>query len=80
MHTHAQILKGSGDGVCTRDYWVLGFVHRPVFWRTLKNTTFRKLDLLPSSEERVGPLERPNLNHWTIYVGVTTATYTVRRD
>jgi hypothetical protein len=38
-----------------------------------KNTTFRKLDLFPSSDEgggedtySVGPLrERANLNHWT---------------
>jgi hypothetical protein len=37
-----------------------------------KNTTFRKLDLFPSSGEgggedtySVGPLERTNLNHWT---------------
>jgi hypothetical protein len=30
------------------------FVHRPVFRRTLKNTTFRKLDLFPSSGEGVG--------------------------
>jgi hypothetical protein len=34
-----------------------------------RNTTFRKLDLLPSSDERektptlLGPLERTNLNH-----------------
>jgi hypothetical protein len=36
-----------------------------------KNTTFRKLDLFPSSGEggekiltQLGPLERANLNHW----------------
>jgi hypothetical protein len=36
-----------------------------------RNTTFRKLDLLLSSDERgektptqLGPLERANLNHW----------------
>jgi hypothetical protein len=45
-----------------------GLFHRPVFYR-LENTTFRKLDLLPSSGERgektptqLGPLERANLN------------------
>jgi hypothetical protein len=38
-----------------------------------KNTTFRKLDLFPSSGEggektptQLGPLERANLNHWTM--------------
>jgi hypothetical protein len=38
----------------------------------LENTTFRKLDLFPSSGEgggedttQLGPLERANLNHWT---------------
>jgi hypothetical protein len=37
----------------------------------LENTTFRELDLFPSSyEERetstmLGPIERANLNHWT---------------
>jgi hypothetical protein len=37
-----------------------------------KNTTFRNLDLFPSSGEggekiptQLGPLERANLNHWT---------------
>jgi hypothetical protein len=44
----------------------LDFFHRPVFQ---KNTTFRKLDLFPSSGEggekaltQLGPLERANLN------------------
>jgi hypothetical protein len=32
----------------TRNYWVLDFLHRPVFWE-LENTTFRKLHLFPSS-------------------------------
>jgi hypothetical protein len=42
------------------------FVHHPVF-EELDNTTFRKLDLFPSSGERgetptqLGPLERANL-------------------
>jgi hypothetical protein len=46
----------------------LDFFHRPVFQ---KNTTFRKLDLFPSSGEggqktptQLGPSERANLNHW----------------
>jgi hypothetical protein len=45
---------------------VLDFVHRPIFWK-LENTTFRKLDLFPSSGERektptrLGPLESANL-------------------
>jgi hypothetical protein len=29
--------------------WALDFVHRPVFYK-LENTTFRKMDLFPSSE------------------------------
>jgi hypothetical protein len=28
-----------------------GFVHRPVFWKTVENITFGKLDLFPSSGE-----------------------------
>jgi hypothetical protein len=48
----------------------LDFVHRQVFYK-LENTTFRKLDVFPSSGEgekiptQLGPLERANLNHWT---------------
>jgi hypothetical protein len=30
------------------DFW--SFVHRPVFWK-LESTTFRKLDLIPSTGE-----------------------------
>jgi hypothetical protein len=53
------------------------FVHRPVFQK-LENTTFRKLDLFPSSGDGetpalLGPLERANLNHWTTHVIFTTA-------
>jgi hypothetical protein len=40
-----------------------------------KNTTFRKLDLFPSSGEggektptQLGPLERANLNHWSVNI------------
>jgi hypothetical protein len=40
-----------------------------------RNTTFRKLDLFPLSGEvgektpaHLGPLEKANLNHWTIFV------------
>jgi hypothetical protein len=56
----------------TQNYWVFDFFQRPVFWR-LEHTTFRKLDLFPSSGEggrghllswELGPLERANLNHW----------------
>jgi hypothetical protein len=32
----------------------LDFVHSPVFWRILQNTTFRKLHLFPSSGEGLG--------------------------
>jgi hypothetical protein len=48
----------------------LDFVHRPVFYK-LENTTFRQLDLFPSSGEGLrktfsllGLLETTNLNHW----------------
>jgi hypothetical protein len=50
----------------------LDFVHRLVFYK-VGNTTFRKLDLFPSSGEvgkvptQVGPLERANLNHSFTY-------------
>jgi hypothetical protein len=37
------------NGMC-RNYWVFGLGHRPVFYK-LENTTFRKLDLFPSSGE-----------------------------
>jgi hypothetical protein len=46
----------------------LDFTHRLM---CIKKTTFRKLDLFPSSGEikvasaLLGPLERVNLNHWT---------------
>jgi hypothetical protein len=57
----------------------LDFLHRPVFQR-LENTTFRKLDLFPSSgvgggktPTQLGLLDRANLNHWTYPVRFTTA-------
>jgi hypothetical protein len=42
------------------------FIHRPVFYK-LENTTFRKLDLFPSSDEEetpilLGPLETASLD------------------
>jgi hypothetical protein len=51
----------------------LGFVHCLVFYKTITNTTFRKLDLIPSSDDgwethsMVGHLERANLSHCTTY-------------
>jgi hypothetical protein len=46
--------KGSDDGVYnTKNYWVLDFVHHPVFYK-LENTTFRKLDLFPPSGKGEG--------------------------
>jgi hypothetical protein len=44
------VLKGSDDGAYHRINGFLDFFHRPVFYR-LENTTFRKLDLFPSSGE-----------------------------
>jgi hypothetical protein len=45
----------------TRDYWVFGLCPSSGI---LKNTTFRKLGLFPSSGEGLGDLERPNPNQW----------------
>jgi hypothetical protein len=40
--------------------------------KTVKNTTFRKLDLFPSSGEgkptHLGPLETSSLSHWTVFL------------
>jgi hypothetical protein len=50
----------------------LGFVRCPEF-SILENTTFRKLDLFPSSGEGreiptlLGSLERANLNHMSVF-------------
>jgi hypothetical protein len=51
------------------DFWTLSIVRKS---KKLDNTTFRKLDLLPSSGEGgrgtptlLGPLDRANFNHWT---------------
>jgi hypothetical protein len=54
----------------TRDFWVFGLGPSSAI---LKNTTFRKLDLFPSSGKGVGDtplgqLERANFNHWTTYI------------
>jgi hypothetical protein len=63
------ILKSSDDGVLLHFkescFWTLSIVQC-----FLKNTTFRKLDLFPSSGKikvaptLLGPLERASLNHW----------------
>jgi hypothetical protein len=61
---------GSDDGVQHAEllsFWTLSIVQ---YSKKLKNTTFRKLDLFPSSgrggtPNQLGPLERANLNHWT---------------
>jgi phage terminase large subunit-like protein len=58
----------------TQNYWVLGLFPSA----GIENTTFRKLDLFPSSDEgggedtySVGPLKRANLNHWFVCVTET---------
>jgi hypothetical protein len=54
---------------CTLKNLFLDFFHRLMF---LKNITFRKLDLFPSSGKimvvrtLLGPLERASLNHWAL--------------
>jgi hypothetical protein len=53
---------------CAWKNYFLNFVHRLMF---LRNTTFRKLDMFPSSGKMMGAptvldtLERTNLNHWS---------------
>jgi hypothetical protein len=63
------ILKGTDNGVLhlkKSGFWTL-----PIVQCFLKNATFRKLDLFPSSGKimavptLLGPFERANLNHWT---------------
>jgi hypothetical protein len=65
------ILMGSDDGVYHSEllsFWTLSMVH---YSKKLENTTFRKLNLFPSSgrgggaPSQLGRLERANLNHWT---------------
>jgi hypothetical protein len=57
----------------TQNYWVFGLFLSGI----LENTTFRKMDLFPFSDEgggevtQLGPLERANLNHWTTSVRFT---------
>jgi hypothetical protein len=55
----------------TQNYWVFGLFPLSGVLGS-RYTTFRKLDLFPSSGEgggedtsQLGPLERTNLNHWT---------------
>jgi hypothetical protein len=52
------------------DFWVFGLCPSFCILNNAKNTTFRELDLFPSSGEAVGdtkrdPLERASPNHWT---------------
>jgi hypothetical protein len=55
----------------TLNCWVFGLCPFSGILTKLENTTFRKLDLFPSSgygwetATLLGPLERANLNHWT---------------
>jgi hypothetical protein len=58
---------------------VSDFVHCP-YSKKLVNTTFRKLDLFPSSGEEgdrtpLGPLERANLNHWSSEITMARMNY-----
>jgi hypothetical protein len=68
---YESILKDSDNGAGLlhfkeSGFWTLSTVHC-----FLKNATFRKLDLFPSSGKMkvvltlLGPLERASLNHWT---------------
>jgi hypothetical protein len=56
----------------------LSFVHHPVLYKTPKNTTFRKLDLFPSSGQGVGPLELTSITVPPI-IGIISA-WSVRKS
>jgi hypothetical protein len=47
----------------------LGFARRPILKTSLKNTTFRKLDLFPYSDEREG-----HLHCWVRWKKLTSIT------
>jgi hypothetical protein len=72
-------MEGLSVEVGTKDFRVFGLFPSSGILKTQKNTTFRKLDLFPSSGEGwetptlLGPLEIANLSHWTTYVSITTA-------
>jgi hypothetical protein len=66
-----------------RNYWVFGLCPSPSTLK-LEYTTFRRLDLLPSSGEGeaptlLGPLESANLNHWT-QNPLKPACYKIRKE
>jgi hypothetical protein len=73
------VVKSSECPDLCGDYWDFGIC---ISSGILKNTTFRKLDLFPSSgwgggtPTLLGPLERANLNHWPPCVSIATAIYT----
>jgi hypothetical protein len=76
------ILKTSYDGAIHGNTGFLDFVRYPIFYafRTLKNKTFRNMNLLPSSDEIMEPptllvpSERAHSSHWATYYSYTTAT------
>jgi hypothetical protein len=64
--------KSEGDTTCICLLWL----SRLREW-TIDNTTFRKLDLFPSSDEwktpnLLCPLKRADVNHWTTPISITT--------
>jgi hypothetical protein len=72
----ASRIDAKQEGIKTILYRTIGlmdFIHRPVYKsRKQKNTTFRRLDLSPSSgvwdkikPTQLGPIEGAGLNHWT---------------
>jgi hypothetical protein len=69
LYDTVSILKGSDEGVLhlkQSGFWTLSIVQC-----FLRNATFRKLNLFPSSGKMkvaptlLGPLERASLSHWT---------------
>jgi hypothetical protein len=64
----------------TQNYWVLGLFPSSGILET-RDTTFRKLNLFPLSDEwgdtQLGPLEGAILDHWTKHVRLTQL---IRRD
>jgi hypothetical protein len=55
---------------------ILDFIHHPISYKTLKNTTYQKLDMLTSSNKggdtySVESLRKSYLSHWTNHIHIT---------
>jgi hypothetical protein len=63
---------------CNLDYWVLDFVHRPVFLEIYRfgNRMFPSSGVGQGARTLLGVLERDSLNHWTQFVFKNTGRWT----